>query len=122
MTRITMKPVEYICDGKKIKTVTDAETAHAIDVYNTVYNNIQNFKVSVHIVKSKHPECVCDAIVAKSDKMQIACIKEYVPNIPECLASAQYKCGILDTTTNKFEPVIGGVQILYYKLLCGRIK
>lgn len=116
------KKVSFFTDGKLVELETDVKTARAIGMYKDVYNKIQNFDISSRIIPGKHDGFVREAIVAQSRKLKIVCTKEYLPNVPEALNAARYECGILNTKTNKFEPVGGGVPQLYYKLFHGRSR
>ena len=130
MSRPDTKEVEFITDGQTIKTVTDKETARAIGMYKDIYNKIQNFDISSRMLPSKRVGFVREVFCAQSHRLKIVCIKEYVPNVPEIVASPRYECAILNTKSDKFEMVknteierlSGGVPSLYYKLFCGRTK
>ena len=122
MSRPAIRNVEFYTDGKLVKTVTDAETARAIGKYNDIYNKINSFSITATKLEPKRPGFVREAILARSHRLKIVCVKEYLPNVPEIMNGAQYQCGILNTRSNKFEQVDGGVQVLYYKLFRGWTK
>ena len=117
-----LKNVEFYSDGELIKMVTDAETARAIGMYNDVYNKIQYFTITSQTMKPRREGFVREAFIAQSHRLKIMCTKEYLPNVPQILNGAQYECGILNTKSNKFEMVGGGVQVLYYNLFRERTK
>ena len=122
MSRQAVREVEYIEDGKLVKTVTDATTARAIGRYKDVYNKIESFNISAHLLPSKLQGYVRDVLIARSRRLRIVCIKEHPQNISEKHIDSKYECGILNTKTNEFERVEGGVELLYYKLFRGHVK
>lgn len=122
MSRTATKEVEFYTEGELVKTVTDKETARAIGIYKDVYNKIESFNITSHILPAKRLGFVREAYQAKSHRLKILCFKEYLPNVPEELDAAHYECGILNTKTDKFERIDGGVQVLFYKLFRGRTK
>lgn len=122
MSNIAIKQVEYYTEGRLVKTETDAETARAIAAYKNVYNNINSFDMVSSTLPPKHVGFTREAIVAQSRRLKIVCIKEYLPNVPETIASPRYECGILNTKTGKFESVSGIVPMLYYKLFSEHTK
>lgn len=122
MSRQATREVTFISEGKIIQTVTDAKTARAIGKYKDVYNKIERFKITSNIVPGKIDGFLREEIIARSPRLKIVCIKEYIPNVPEILDSATYKCGILNTKNKKFDIFDGGLPMLYYKLLHGRAK
>jgi hypothetical protein len=124
MSKQATREVEFYTDGELVKTVTDKETARAIGAYKDVYNKIQSFDITSCILPGKRDGFVRHAIQAKSPKIKILCIKEYMPNMPEEFDGAQYQCGIMHTKTKQTEVVAngalerhyGGIPMLYYKL------
>ncbi len=122
MSKTATREVEFYTEGELVKTVTDAETARAIGMYKDVYNKIQSFDITTCILPPKRVGFTRVAIQAKSHKLRILCIKEYLKNAPEILDGAQYECGILNMKSDKFERVDGGVPMLYYKLFSEHIK
>ena len=122
MSKTETVNVEFYDNGKLVKTMTDIQTARAINKYNEVYNKIQYFDIQSGTVPAKHNGFVCQTFVAKHGDTKIVCAKEFLPNVPEILSCAQYKCGVKNTKDGKFENVGGGVQVLYYKLFSGHTK
>ena len=122
MSKQTACSVQFMEDGRLVKTVVPKETEKAINDYNKVYENINQYKIRTFRTPSKHQEHVCDVVIAQSSEQRIVCIKDFVPNISERIIEPQYQCGILKIGTNDVEHIEGGVELLYYKLLHGRAK
>lgn len=122
MSRTATKEVEFYTEGKLVQTVTDAETARFIGIYKDVYNKIQSFDIKSCLLPASREGFIRQAFQAKSHRLKIVCFKEYLPNVPEEFDAAHYECGILNTKTDKFERIDGGVQVLFYNLFCGHTK
>lgn len=122
MSRQSLRNVEFYTEGKLVKTVTDTETARAIEAYKKVYNTIDKFHITSRTIPAERDDFVQTAILAQSGDLQIICVKEYLPDVPEIIDGAQYSCGISNSKGGKFKNIGGGVPVLYYKLFHGRTK
>ena len=127
MSKTSIREVDfYDAKGNLVKTVTDAETARQIGQYKDTYNKIKSFVIMSYTVQTKqilvNSKFDCNTLVARSPRMQIMCIKEYMSGMPEFMNGAQYACRITNVKTGKHEDLTGGVAALYYDLFRGRVK
>lgn len=115
----------YDHNGERVEKEVDIKTKDAINkYYKSVYNEIKNYDIDSGFIRprSNATGFVRRAIVAKSPDKTIVCTKEYIKNVPPEIDNAKYECGILDKKTGEFQEFSGGVPVLFYKFLNGRIR
>lgn len=122
MSKPALREVEYVTEGRLVRTITDAETARAIGMYKDTCNKIHSFNISAHTLPAKNEGFVCEALVADSRTIQIICFKEYKPNIPEIVCRPMYQCGILNKKSREIQSVSNAIPELYFKLLREHVK
>ena len=121
MSRPSIREVEYPdANGKMIKTVTDSVTAREIGEYIDTYNKIKSFDVMSYTISTNqnilNTKFDCSTLIARSPRIQIMCIKEYVAGMPEFMNGARYACKITNVKSGQYKTLDGGVAALYYNL------